>query len=88
MSKKSRKKRGDFMSLRKRLKKWAQRFNPGSKIAWVGGVLYFLDSRTPVRGVGKVPKYAGSEAGGWDSAFPNVQHHPHSTSSYRSPSWW
>jgi len=68
----------DHVSLRKRLRKEAQRKYPESEFFWAGGVLYFgsaANAQWPqeVPGVQHVPK-SGHEAVGWAFAH-NESHH-------------
>jgi hypothetical protein len=58
--------RRNFMARRKRLARKARQGHPNRKIAWIGGVLYFVDKETPVivPNVKPVPRF-GKEAVGW-----------------------
>jgi hypothetical protein len=57
------------MSLRKSLKKKASLQYPGRLMVWVGGVLYFQDTKNRVPGVQEVAKY-GSTVKGWEANKP------------------
>ena len=78
----------DHVTLRKRLRKAAEREYPGRKLAWLGGILYFTDGLTPseVPFVKQVPKpghvtvgYLGAQLEKY--GVPKVRH-------AAASSWW
>ncbi len=60
--------KGSYLARRKRLARKARTQYPTDRIGWVGGVLYFLETREPVPGVEKVGK-DGGQAKGWAAGF-------------------
>ena len=58
-----------YLARRKRLARQARVQYPSRLIGWVGGVLYFLDSREPVSRVEHVSK-DGGHAEGWAAGNP------------------
>jgi len=56
----------NWLARRKGLKKVAGRQYPGRPLGWVGGILYFLDTKLDVPGVESVTK-SGQEVKGWQA---------------------